>query len=296
MCGYCTESFALRVMQLDQEILALSRDKPMFATVAFQELLDLPSGLLEISDTCINSPSVALSILCRAIELLVTKGFDSEGYQRLICIPAFTAAIRAACANPSPPDTSASTDLRERFPVDDYRWLYAEETYFEAHQFQNQSNQLAPSQSDAVLLRYFSWWLEGDYVAGDTHQLRQIYPMVWFSLLWSAKTGEIDQTAWSIVMKAKNIEPDFDALDLWLQRRAVISVYQQDGIAPFILEIERLRPELIAYLILGVRLSQPERQLLSDRIRQLPGEDLTGETSQFSVRELLVKFPTPLSS
>lgn len=296
MCGYCTESFALRVMQLDQEILALSRDKPMFSTVAFQELLDLPSGLLEISDTCVISPSVARSILCRAIDLLVTKGFESETYQRLIGMQAFRAAIHASCANPSAPDTSASTDLRERFPVEDYRWLYAEETYFEAHQFQNQSCQLAPSQSDTLLRRYVSWWLEGDFAAGDALLLRKMYPMIWFSLLWPAKTDDTNQTVWSIVMKVKKIEPDFDALDLWLQRRAAASAYERNGIAPFISDIEHVRPELIAYLILGGRLSPPDRQRLSDRIRQLPNGDLTGETSHFNALELLAKLPSPLSS
>lgn len=292
MCGYCTESFALRAMQHDQEIIALSRDKPMFATMAFQEAVDLPSGLLEIGDTCINNPSVALTILCRAIELLSTAGFDSEAYQRLIEIPNFKAAIRSACEYI--PKTDTSSDLPEQLQPDHYQWLREISTYLEANCFRELSENASPQRCLENVLNYSAWWVDRAPTANDHRLLWQIFPMLWFSLLRSSKADDIEPAVWLVAIRARGSEPDFDALDLWLQRRAALVIYERRGIDPFVREIKLVRAELIGYLILTGRLSEIERQTLSDRIRQLPGGDLEGETTQFSARELLAKFPAPL--
>ena len=62
--------------------------------------------------------------------------------------------------------------------------------------------------------------------------------------------------------------PNFEALDLWLQRRAALAVYDLEGIAPFVGAVGGVRPEIFQYLKLKGRITASERDVFINRLSE----------------------------
>ncbi len=61
-----------------------------------------------------------------------------------------------------------------------------------------------------------------------------------------------NELLWSIISKNPSGVVLFEALDLWLQRRAVLAFYDRNGIEPFLNKIKvefQIRMELLEFLV-----------------------------------------------
>jgi hypothetical protein len=74
------------------------------------------------------------------------------------------------------------------------------------------------------------------------------FPALWFSVLRISRLPTGTKMLWTIITKNPSGVPDFDGLDLWLQRRATLAYYDQQGLGPFLNEVESVREGLFQYL------------------------------------------------
>lgn len=292
MCGYCTEQIAINALQIsttpDAEIFSHQLSLVMY----LQEVLDLPTALRQLAKHAVvnqldasasmhrtaANPWVASIIMCRAIEILVVHGFESAAYQELFQQPQFISAISVACENGA---AAAHSDLDSHFKVSDFAWLVEKNTYLVPGCFK-QHNSEASDQANTLLLNdYIDWWLDGgsiphqdiDQIFKDTGifdpiydipeterlQLSGCFTALWFAMLRTTYLPAGAKILWTIITRNPSGIPDFDGLDLWLQRRAALAYYDQQGIGPILNEFHSVRTELLQYLA-AARISKAEEK------------------------------------
>jgi hypothetical protein len=203
----------------------------------------------------------------RAIEMLVAHGFESESYQALIQQPQFISAISVACVKGA---ETVLSDLDARLDASNFSWLFETDTYLKAGQFERHSNESIDPICYSLLNEYVGWWLDGGSVQHqDLNQRMQDtgimdpiedipmaeqllfshrFPALWFSVLRISRLPTGTKMLWTIITKNPSGVPDFDGLDLWLQRRATLAYYDQQGLGPFLNEVESVREGLFQYL------------------------------------------------
>jgi hypothetical protein len=263
MCGYCTEAIAIRALQPRENIGSPSS----FLGLYLEEVRDFPGALRQLSLEVVSRPYIASITMYRAIEMLVAHGFESESYQALIQQPQLISAISVACAKGA---ETALSDLDARLDASDFAWLFETDTYLKAGYFERHSNESIDPICYSLLNEYVGWWLDGGSVQHqDLNQRMQDtgimdpiedipmaeqllfshrFPALWFSLLRISSLPMRTKMLWTIITKNPSGVPDFDGLDLWLQRRATLAYYDQQGLAPFLNEFESIREGLIQYL------------------------------------------------
>lgn len=249
MCGYCVEYFALMAKRSGH---SLSTESALY--LELQEVPNLPQALLEITTNSLLKPHIALPIMCRAIEMLVTQGFESKQYQELLLQqPIFSIAISTACEKIKEIDFDKDN---VRFNPNSLAWLTEKNTYLMAGYF-DKNNTITNNQACITFLNeYIDWWLEGGTVSHqnlsqqfeDTGILDPIedipatervllecrFPFFWYALMRSTSMPDQTELLWKIITRRPSGVPNFNALDLWLQRRAALIFYDKQGLAPFL--------------------------------------------------------------
>lgn len=279
MCGYCTEQHALLAVQ-SSDVDAPTELRQHFLDVYLEEVRDLPSALLKFSTETVTKPDVASIILCRAIDILAVHGFESSVYQELLQLPQFTAAILIACAE----RTAEFNDMDTRINASGFAWLADKNNYLKQQRFELHSNKTKANKCITLLNKYIDWWLEGgtvkhqdlDQIFDETGILNSIqdipateryllncrFHAIWFALLKISYVTAGNEILWKIITRNPSGTPDFDGLDLWLQRRAVLAAYDRHGLNPFLNRALSVRIELFQFLAVARIATAEEKQAL----------------------------------
>lgn len=266
MCGYCNEQFVFLALR-DGSRPGEPPASEIIMDVYLQGVQDISSALQRFSMQAVATPCVASVILCHAIDLLAVHGFDSDVYQELLQQPKFIAAISVACTEHT---GAAHGDQDARLKASDLAWLAKTDTYLEPGCFARHSDASGDQTCIALLNDYIAWWLEGgsvphqnlnqlmketgkldpieDIPEAEKLLLKHRFPALWFALLRTSCLPAGAKILWTIITRNPSGIPDFDGLDLWLQRRATQAVYDLQGIAPFLSESQSVRTELFQYL------------------------------------------------
>jgi len=268
MCGFCTEYQAIYALQDDGNFRAPTESRQNNLYFYLVGVSDISSALRKFSVETVTKPWVASTILCRAIDMLMTHGFDSETYQNLLEQPQFIAAIPVACEART---EAAGSDVDTRFNSEEFTWLSGKDTYLVRGSFEQHVNESSDHTCTSLLNDYIDWWLEGGSV--EHQDLRQIFKdtgildpiddisrserqllesrfiTLWFVLLRTSRQSGSAEIIWKIITRGPSGVPDFDGLELWLQRRAALACYDQFGLAPFLSESQSIRAELFQYVV-----------------------------------------------
>jgi len=270
MCGYCTEKMAFLALQAGHPDLP-TEAAPLMLDVYLQEVRNLPDALQKLTTKSVGNPHIALHILCRAIEILVVHGFESQPYQELLQHPQFVTAILTACAESK---QKSLDDVDQRLNPSGFSWLAEKDIYLMPGSFEQHNATTGDQTCTDLLSEYIDWWLVGGSVAHqdliqrmkdtgirdpiryntetELHLLTSRFPALRFALLRTSSLPVGTKTLWTIITRNPLRIPDFDGLDLWLQRQAALAYYDQQGLAPFLMDIEgksfSVRIELLEFL------------------------------------------------
>jgi len=277
MCGYCTEQNVFVALQNNGNAPPDSPEKFFEIFLYLQEVRDLPSALKKYSETTLSEPFFSPIFLCRALDILDTYGFESEFYQALLEEPLFRSAIQAAC-NASAEAISSDMDLR--FNLSSLAWLTENETYLVSGNYEQHISKTDNELCTSILNDYVQWWLEDgsvphqdlDQIMNDTGIMNPIDDIpeservslhsrlftFWLAMLKISRQPEGTEILWKIISRNPSGVPDFDALDLWLQRRATLAYYDKYGIDSFLSGNQPIRSTLFRYLA-ATRLCKSEK-------------------------------------
>ena len=268
MCGFCTEYQAIYALHDGGNFRAPTESRQNYLDLYLQEVSDISSALRKFSVETVTKPWVASTILYRAIDLLITHGFDSEIYQDLLKQPKFIDAIPVACEAWA---EAARSDVDIRFNSEEFTWLSDQDTYLVRGSFEQHVNESSDHTCTSLLNDYIDWWLEGGSVAhqdlrqifkdtgmldpiddiprSERHLLKSRFITLWFAMLRTSRQSVSTEIIWKIITRGPSGVPDFDGLELWLQRRAALACYDKFGLAPFLSESQSIRAELFQYLV-----------------------------------------------
>ena len=288
MCGYCDEDLALRIAE--GKVVLGANPYPLAVRLALQEMPQLADAFA-IGTPALRKGVVFTQIfLARLIDLLDRAGFESAEYRHLLRQQDFARLVDLGC------DPTLRDDFDTQEPLLDTReftWVRDRETYLTPGAFADSMGKVRRS---AVLLRqYAQWWLgagqrEPDHPqlnnrAEDHRRQERSFLAMWATVIASTHQPEAFDTLRPIALNAPATIPGPHALDLWLQRRATLGLYDKEGIAPFIAVFGSLRAEIFRYLTLKRPITASERDDLRRHLR--PGDLTTGESDEFSLRRWL---------
>ncbi len=286
MCGYCTEHLAFKALRKNAEC-GLAEIQGLGVALHLQEISDAAGALEALPPQTATDPDVALVVLCRTLELLVADGYRSEKYQRLLQAEQFRAAIVSACSV-----RRATVGGKEGGPSsDEFGWLTEEHTYFAPDYFDRRSARSSDEAIARIIGDYVAWWLRGGSVRhqdlGQRFELlRERFPAIWFSMLLASQLSDPRAILLPLVRKGPDGVPDFDGLDLWIQRRAALAIYDRLGIAPSFLDGQSpVRAELFQYLALARTIGNEEKRAIRAWVGGLPNGNCPGEW--FDLRDWL---------
>ena len=281
MCGYCTEHLALLAMQDSNYSGAPTDSRQTCLDVYLEGVRDLPNALRPLSMQTVSEPWVATIVLCRAIEILTLHGFESDAYQQLFRQHQFLTAIAASCTERA---GAARDDVDNRLNIKLFAWLANIDTYLVPDCFEQHLSGQSTQACISLLVEYIDWWLVGGTVLrrdllevfDDTGILDPLdhiteterllldsrFPALCFALLHISGRPEGAEILWTIIVRCPAGVPDFNGLDLWLQRRAVLAYYDRHGLARFLTEVLSIRIELLQYLAAARPLQVGEKSAL----------------------------------
>jgi hypothetical protein len=127
--------------------------------------------------------------------------------------------------------------------------------------------------SDCVhLLRaYTDWWLLGQGLSDDFKKRDEVfqkaYPYIFFAFTYLAHY-QPQQSVIAQLLKTPQSPTLFGLVDLWLQRKVALEVYDTAGLAAFLPYLEAARPALIYYLIIKNKLNEREKVTLREIVLQ----------------------------
>lgn len=272
MCGYCTEQIVFRTLEME----AGEDEAPidMFGgwTHYLQATSDV-SGALNRIVSAAQEENVSVeevidreALFCRAIELIVTEGFDGPSYQQLLGHEIFKAVLAGVGLS------VGAIAVFDKFtiPFNALSLLYDSKTFLDAENAGKlRDSCLWEADCLKVLNWYLGWWLEegeqqeckaddSDPSHREYESLGAIFRCLFFSLLFLGSKAVYQPILWKLVCTDPRGIP-FDGLDLWLQRQAAVSLYDQEGIEPFLTRMHEIRGSLIYYLDLKRQLSAPQK-------------------------------------
>ncbi|QKE41988.1 MAG: hypothetical protein HO274_12275 [Ferrovum myxofaciens] len=284
MCGYCIEAFALDVLQVDVEDKEPAQHLHAIR-MRLQEEKDLPKGLRYIPESLLTDIGMGLTVICRAIEILIKEGFASAQYQALLVDPAFKVLITTACNFSQSRILTPEQDIA---PMQKLRWLYDSNIYFIVGGFA-ECDHVANRQACTEILELYK-----SDVLGPENQLHQNpeiienntnFPMgrrhdenpnqqinlsgsdfalVWYSFLHATRHGYCPSLSWYIVTHEPKVAQLPFAFELWLQRRASSIHYDQYGITPFVQSCLSVREGVFKFLALDKIRNKSDQHIMFD--------------------------------
>lgn len=271
MCGYCTEQIAFQALQSLPGLYTTSDKESFKVWLYLQEETELLEALHKLNPQVITRPGVGAIILCRAIEILITQGANSDTYQKLLEHPHFSAAIKAGCSHY---EDGELPKAENPFKTSHINWVTDSGIYLTPVQFEQNSVLLSNEKLYTLLRDYIDWWLVGgangavpiDFTEDEFDSrfkiFKHYFPSLWFAVLRVGNLSEKDSILLEVITKLPSEQPDFDALDLWLQRRAALTYCDQHGFGTLLKYLSSIRPEIFQYLALARIISTDDKNFL----------------------------------
>ena len=217
-----------------------------------------------------NPGSSSLTYLCRGLELLFRRGFDSPSYQKLLENHLFHVALKEVCTPKSRKKFGSLSSEKGFSPLS---LLYEQATYADsamAKQLQLSADRKA--EAGSLLQHYTRWWLLGQGLKKDkqheptisSHRaFYSLFLAVWYSVVLLGAEPEGKQFLCQIVATNPG-NPDFIAYDLWLQRKAMLSLFDREGLSGLGKEFWPARTSLFYYLDLKRGLTSKQKKFILD--------------------------------
>lgn len=314
MCGYCVENIVFSLLIGPAETRTEIAQTSHFTLAEMLQDCKEPDLILEfVTKSAAAKRPVALVAVCRGLETLLNHGYRSAAYQSLLKIPAYLTAIETV-SNSAWLRSYLSND--DRLNISAYLDLVSRSTYTSSEFFETQRERWQGDIAESLLKSYVDFRLKGiglhrqnlDELFGQTgtfDPIQDIHPddhavvrdrflAIWCSLLVLAHQKPKSPIIWEIVTTPPIGVPDFDGLDLWLQRRSALIAYDSSGIEPFLTEIGSVRPELFQFLAIMRQVSKLELDRLKEAISCISSLDFCGD--HFSLHDWLATGDLQLNS
>ncbi|MBA3532282.1 MAG: hypothetical protein H0T73_10210 [Ardenticatenales bacterium] len=301
MCGYCTERIPIEIAEYQAlgklEELQEREDRrytdPM-SSYCLQEYVG-PAKFFqdheeylwedtkfynEYFDEFVTMPDRTI-IFCRIIEIFIREGFQSEVYQYLLRNKALLPFVEYECKrNPVCGNLIA--------PGSALMGLFKAEQFFIEGVWEEITQLPTLVDSCIELLRAYAdqHHLKPDFSGQplESSVFSEILPYVFFSMMVVAKYNPQHDSVLGLI-RTNPPPPLFDALDLWLQRRAALLIHEGTGLEPFLPFGKAARPVLLYYLLITHRLTADEREILKEAILEdedrIPDDRLPQNRSPF---------------
>lgn len=300
MCGWCLEGIALDLLEKELRGIFPSKEiregcgiEPSFY---LREASDFPAAFERLKRSLVLRRIVPLEklpaeiILLRAMEILLTHGFRSNVYQRLVRQDLFRSLITRACGKELRQEFIFAT---ESLGAESLAVLYAADTFLDEKSSVALAKvaRMLPS-CKKLLGHYYSWWLKGDGLRkNDLHQLmeetgimdplddiaedqhgrfRLLLRAIYFGVLVAGKYRAGSNILLKLAQSDPSGVPLFEGNDLWLQRVAALKLYDQVGIEGFLEHFPVLRATHFYYINLVRGFTAEEKELVRDKYFKHP--------------------------
>lgn len=303
MCGYSTERIALDILSNDvgDKLQMKNLGNSLDLCFYLRETPDFLSALERVRLSLAQQRLVFLSevppivLLYRGLEILLTQGFESPAYQQLLKKTLYRDAIVAAC----------SAEVREKFEsatdglgIEHLGLLHEAESYFWGENSKQLRTlaQVLPSCRN-ILKHYVSWWLTGlelqkndlsatmeeagimdpiDDINAEEHSRFDLLSRAfYFSILTVGSCSAGNKMLLAVAQRLPAGVPNFDGVDLWLQRIAALKLYEMEGFDSFCRHVSTIRATNYYYIDLLRGFSMEQKALLLEEVRRNPAADRT---------------------
>jgi len=303
MCGCCTESIALNV--IEQEIQGIRPEKEQLQECSpylyfyLREATDFAVAFNHLTLTETGEKIMSWGklpaeiILLRALEIRAEQEFSASTYQKLVGVPLFGSLIEKVCGKKLEYNFAQATRGMDMTPL---YFLYDADTYLldnRAFEFK-QAEQIIPA-CHSLLKYYTTYWLKGvglrkndleqrmketgiydplDDIAEDQYErfnllLRALY----FSVLTIGKFEDGKNVLWELVHNNPFGVSDFSGADLWLQRVSALKLYDLLGFDSFIKHFPDFRITLFYFIGLKRGYTKEQKKMILEAARQFPESD-----------------------
>ncbi len=284
MCEYCIEQLMMADVSNAMSVKHILDISRFYASNALQEYPDIHAVLEVTSPEMARNETAAQVICCRGLEILLNAGFASKEYQHLLQLKAFHVALKTFT------DDGLRAHRFSKYPyfgLSKFHWVRDVRSFTQPTYLEDQLGQF--DASDAT--RLFKWHNEffrngAGQIASDPNEnllpieegmgastaFRDLFPVFWCALNLLGRQNPQNPLLWGIVCENQFNCSDIDSFDLWIQRRAALFVYDQQGIAPFQKNLKSIRPELFQFIALVRHVSNEERSSLLAAFNQISTE------------------------
>jgi hypothetical protein len=285
MCQYCWEDTAVNIA----EALASGKtwkpeleNRAFFSSFYFQECIDLALALKQKENElkevlsrpkregegALNPDGVLLcTVFCCIMEALVKYGFDSAEYRSLID----HRLTREIIEN----QTHSTLSLDKRFfgSKSVFQTLFNRDTFLVKEQWLEVLNHpLLVKECIDLLSAYIEWWHLGKELRTETEEednvFQEVFPYVFFGFVLLASQRPQHEAITQLVKTDPKSATFFGIMDLWLQRKASLIVYNSAGLTAFVPYGKAARPALIYYLVIKHKLKVSEKATLREAVLQ----------------------------
>ena len=202
-------------------------------------------------------------IFCRTIQILVTKDFDSADYQILISNPLVDRIVRYEFKHLLPFEN-------KYLPSTTLTFLFNDRVFTEKESWNNLISQPSLiSDCENFLIAYIDLW-SIDWHAEDRQEFKvkiavfqKNFSLVFFSAIVLAKHNCQNEVLFKLI---KSEPVPFHPLELWLQRKIFLMIYDAVGLAPFLPYRDIVRSGLMYYLVVSKKITVAEKEMLKKEI------------------------------
>lgn len=295
MCGYCFESaFVLPFVasEMNQEVFDL-RNNEIGIPQYLQEAGNLPLMVQQTHLESLYRHSLDIMI-CRLYEQYLTEAFDASYFGMLRSTFGWTAV------------ETFFKNIRTRYAGQLWEALGDESLYTTEPNWQLfMASPHILTAAREQLQAYHDWWLLGqnkhpsdpdarfqatgiydpldDTTPQDWHTFQATFPVIFFAFTALAHRQPQSPILKQIALQPPHDTPNFNANDLWLQRRTLVACIRHHGVAFLIENLPAIRDELIHYALL-------KRILNDDDLEQLKATLTTSRlyvNSDWSMDEMM---------
>ncbi|MDP2225737.1 MAG: hypothetical protein Q8M57_07380 [Nitrosomonas sp.] len=273
MCGYCYEGIMLHVVETGQ------RYTKGYRFSYLQESNDIKTEIQQLEDPNIPEPLIDLAF-CRLYDHYFTHGFDVELFN-ILQEKFGHEAVQAYLTRRQASSSAFKAELGNINLLSDKAcW----------NQFIADKERILKNALD-MLNFYHDWWLLGigkeksepkeqieefgilDHIDNTTlaewNKFDALYPAISFALSYIINHDRDAEIIQKIALTNLEDAPDMWGKDLWLQRRAMLACVQRSGLAFIVDNLNKIRYELIYYVLLKadanpIELNQLRKAVLSE--------------------------------
>ena len=297
MCGYCYEGIMLHVVETGH------RGTKGYRFCYLQESDDIKSEIQQLEDPNNPEPLIDLAF-CRLYDHYFEHGFDVELFNIL--------QDRFGCKTVGAYLTRRQASSSEIFKAElsDIILLSDEACW---NQFIANNGKILRDSLE-LLNFYYGWWLLGigkekseplqrmeqtgimdpidNTTLAEWNKFDALYPAISFALSYIIHHHSDSEIIQRIALTNLEDVPDMWGKDLWLQRKAMITCVQRDGLVFVTENLSQIRYELIYYTLLKADANPIELNKLKEAILSEDEHPMQGMMESEHVVELMDRLVT----